>query len=339
MLKGRVGLILPHQLGKLCLLLRMMSGFQNYSKHVEKWVAFTSGNFTTGVKKSNLFNEVYSYSEHKKTGYFDYLLDLTSYDYSYELCLQLNWGFLINRQLHKQWLINKKLKDVEGSTVSCPATEPAHGWFSVNQDYPAMLCEIPILNLSIGLPIESMELLKADGPLLISNNQTLEDQKIVLLLICGANFAKHWLLVYWKSLNDQLVNASFKTMVIIGPDEKKLVPEIIKLNLPFIELTLLDDLMNVIQSAHGVISNDCGPMHVALMLEKPTLAIFGPTNPNSWFIRTNKYQNYVQTEHSYINRMQAPLAKTWPSWPEPSIVFEYFINLINFKLPNFSVGN
>ena len=36
----------------------------------------------------------------------------------------------------------------------------------------------------------------------------------------------------------------------------------------------------LIKSADIVLSNDSGPMHLAAALNKPTLALFGPTNPN-----------------------------------------------------------
>jgi len=334
MINGKVGLILPHPLGKLCLLLRLMKGYQNHAPLVEKWVAFTSTNFVTGIKRSNLFDEVYSYDEHHNLGHFDYLIDLTSYDYSYELALHLNWGALINRQLDKHWLINKKLKGMEGTVICCPATEPENGWFSDHQDNLAVLCEIPLLNLSLDLPLESKELLKADTSLTFSKNKFSFGQNKTLLLICGANTAKHWPLEYWKKLNNQLINGSFETLAVIGPDEKLLAPQITKLNIPFIEINLLDDLLNVIREAQGVISNDCGPMHVALMLNKPTLAIFGPTNPNSWFIRTNKRQDYAQTEYSYIHRAQMPISKIWESWPRPSEIYCQFKGLINSNLAN-----
>jgi len=332
MINGKVGLILPHPLGKLCLLLRLMKGYQNHAPLVEKWVAFTSTNFVTGIKRSNLFDEVYSYDEHHNLGHFDYLIDLTSYDYSYELALHLNWGALINRQLDKHWLINKKLKGMEGTVICCPATEPENGWFSTNQDHPAMLCEIPLLNLSINFPIDSMELLQADISITLSDQQFSNDQNTVLLLICGANLAKHWPLDYWKIINDQLINSSFETLAIIGPNEKWLIPEIERLKIPFKEVNLLDDLFDFIQGACGVISNDCGPMHVSLMLNKPTLAIFGPTNPNSWFLRTNQHQACAQTNYSYMNRSQAPLLKPWPSWPQPSEIYDKFIKLIDANL-------
>ena len=44
--------------------------------------------------------------------------------------------------------------------------------------------------------------------------------------------------------------------------------------------TSIDSLPALINNADLVLSNDSGPMHLAAALNKPTLALFGPTNPN-----------------------------------------------------------
>ncbi|MFQ3574594.1 MAG: glycosyltransferase family 9 protein, partial [Thermodesulfovibrionales bacterium] len=49
--------------------------------------------------------------------------------------------------------------------------------------------------------------------------------------------------------------------------------------------TSIEDLILLIRHAKAVISNDTGPMHIAAALNKPVVAIFGPTNPT----RTGPY--------------------------------------------------
>ena len=44
--------------------------------------------------------------------------------------------------------------------------------------------------------------------------------------------------------------------------------------------TSLKELVSLIAGAKAVVSNDSGPMHIAAALDKPTVAIFGPTDPN-----------------------------------------------------------
>lgn len=43
--------------------------------------------------------------------------------------------------------------------------------------------------------------------------------------------------------------------------------------------TSLTDLFGIVKSATCVISNDTGPLHIAVALDKPVVAIFGPANP------------------------------------------------------------
>jgi heptosyltransferase-1 len=49
--------------------------------------------------------------------------------------------------------------------------------------------------------------------------------------------------------------------------------------------TTIADVMAIIDRASILISNDSGPMHIAAALDRPVVAVFGPTNPN----RTGPY--------------------------------------------------
>ena len=52
--------------------------------------------------------------------------------------------------------------------------------------------------------------------------------------------------------------------------------------LPFLDEFSLSELTALIDLADLVICNDSGPMHIAGVLNRPTVAIFGPTDPNVW---------------------------------------------------------
>jgi heptosyltransferase-2 len=45
--------------------------------------------------------------------------------------------------------------------------------------------------------------------------------------------------------------------------------------------TTLADAVAVLSEADALISNDTGPAHIAAALEKPTIVIFGPTDPTT----------------------------------------------------------
>ena len=91
---------------------------------------------------------------------------------------------------------------------------------------------------------------------------------------------KEW--PFFKELSSQLLQAR-KDIQVIWADS-----ETIEVDLPFPEgrfvnlcgKTSIESLPALINRADIVLSNDSGPMHLAAALNKPTLALFGPTNPN-----------------------------------------------------------
>lgn len=65
------------------------------------------------------------------------------------------------------------------------------------------------------------------------------------------------------------------------------------------------DLPGLIAQADLVVANDSGPMHIAAALQRPVLALFGPTNPlYSGPYPLNSAQNrYLQGEHKQIETL------------------------------------
>ncbi len=62
-------------------------------------------------------------------------------------------------------------------------------------------------------------------------------------------------------------------------------PELEMPEASFINLTAqtgIDDLPGLLESAHCVVSNDSGPMHLAAALGRPLVALFGPTPPQQF---------------------------------------------------------
>lgn len=52
--------------------------------------------------------------------------------------------------------------------------------------------------------------------------------------------------------------------------------------LPFFTDLKIGELVALIARSHLVVCNDSGPMHIAGVLNTPTLALFGPSDPNVW---------------------------------------------------------
>jgi ADP-heptose:LPS heptosyltransferase len=71
-----------------------------------------------------------------------------------------------------------------------------------------------------------------------------------------------------------------------GPDDREAIQELLanKGSLPIIstfgETKSLADLAALIHLADAIVCVDSAPMHVAVGLRKPVVALFGPTNPN-----------------------------------------------------------
>jgi lipopolysaccharide heptosyltransferase I len=65
--------------------------------------------------------------------------------------------------------------------------------------------------------------------------------------------------------------------------------------------TDLKELTALIEGARAVVTNDSGPMHIAAALDRPTIAIFGPTDP----VKTGPY-NWQKNRDLHVVRTDAP---------------------------------
>jgi heptosyltransferase II len=109
--------------------------------------------------------------------------------------------------------------------------------------------------------------LKVDGPYILCHP--------------GASYgsAKTWPLEYFEKLASYFFEkTSFKVIFVGDASQKKpniSHPQLLDLT----GQTSLHDLMTLMASAHLVICNDSGPMHISDGLGTKLLAIFGPTDP------------------------------------------------------------
>jgi len=76
----------------------------------------------------------------------------------------------------------------------------------------------------------------------------------------------------------------FHFLILWGPGDEK-DADYIKDNLPEITVhapkTELNEMAALIKACDLILANDSGPMHISAALGKPTLGIFGPTNPKA----------------------------------------------------------
>ncbi|HKC64103.1 MAG TPA: lipopolysaccharide heptosyltransferase II [Pyrinomonadaceae bacterium] len=98
--------------------------------------------------------------------------------------------------------------------------------------------------------------------------------------------AKRWPAERYAALADRFIEESGASILLIGsPDEIDVSAEVLKMmrHKPFM-LTGKTDLAqatDVLSLVDLLITNDTGPAHIAAALNRPTLVIFGPTNPQT----------------------------------------------------------
>ena len=106
------------------------------------------------------------------------------------------------------------------------------------------------------------------------------------VLLPGANWpTKRWPAERFAELVGPLsARFGLQSVVAGGSDAAELAPRISQaLNLT--NRTTVPQLVALLESADLVIANDSGPMHIAAALNRPLVAVFGPTNP----VRTGPY--------------------------------------------------
>lgn len=128
---------------------------------------------------------------------------------------------------------------------------------------------------------------KAQARGLLSTDGVRMDRPIVSLCPGSTNSrAKRWPAASYAALADRFITEAGANVVLIGsPDELEVSREVEGQmhHRPFM-LTGKTDLAQVVavlSLADVLITNDTGPAHIAAALNRPTLAIFGPTDPRT----------------------------------------------------------
>ena len=95
--------------------------------------------------------------------------------------------------------------------------------------------------------------------------------------------AKRWPAAYWSWVAARLVADGVVVALAGGPEDRPLAQEIRqRAGRDVIDLagaTSLPALLALLERASVVASGDSGPMHLAVALGRPTVAIHGPTDP------------------------------------------------------------
>jgi len=109
-------------------------------------------------------------------------------------------------------------------------------------------------------------------------------KEIVVLNPFASQPLKEWPLAHWMELANSLAEHRVLVVLCCDPTQKDrfdgavtaLRPEVLLLS----NLTL-EQFIRLLGKASAVVGNDSGALHLSYALDKPTVAIFGPTNPDS----------------------------------------------------------
>jgi hypothetical protein len=148
-----------------------------------------------------------------------------------------------------------------------------------------------------------------------------DSKNTICICPAGSSEEKQYPLDHWILLAKQLVSARYEVKIILGPNERHFEQQFkhltgCQLAIP----TDVYDLAAEFATCRLVITNDCGPMHVAAVLDVFLLAIFGPTNPNVWFTYNKPHQQVMKakcTDWRTVGILETSIVQ----WPEVEEVY------------------
>ena len=113
----------------------------------------------------------------------------------------------------------------------------------------------------------------------------LTDESSIIAICPGSinSRAKRWPAERFAKLGDELIDQGKQVLLIGSKDEEDVTSAVTSRmrNSPVVLTgkTTLDQLIGILSISNLVVTNDTGPAHIAASLGRPTLVIFGPTNP------------------------------------------------------------
>lgn len=110
-------------------------------------------------------------------------------------------------------------------------------------------------------------------------------QRTVLVHLAATQPEKEWPLETARDFVTQLLDDDHSVVLTTAPGrpEPAMALERIETRLRRLPVLPLRDLLGVVAAADRVVSVDGGIVHCSVALERPTLALFGPTDASIWF--------------------------------------------------------
>ena len=147
--------------------------------------------------------------------------------------------------------------------------------------------DVPVIDKNLYLPVSALSELKAKDLLAASG---IEEKDLIIGIVPGAGGSwgkdaafKHWPALKFAQTADRLAEKFNAKVVLLGDESERKIAEVIlhaMRNKP-IDLTGktgLEVLPAVIKNFNLVITNDGGPMHMAVALGVKSVSVFGPVS-------------------------------------------------------------
>ena len=91
---------------------------------------------------------------------------------------------------------------------------------------------------------------------------------------------RRWPITHWVETVRTLIARGYRVAAIGGKGDAAECRQVAAVGATNLcERTLLPELLALLQSAQLVITHDSGPLHLAIILRRPVIALFGPTSP------------------------------------------------------------
>lgn len=132
--------------------------------------------------------------------------------------------------------------------------------------------------------IQISETRKAEAAELLSAYGVSEADAVVAICPGSINSrAKRWPAERFAALADRLIESKRQVLLIGSRDELDVTEEVMRRMqrrpVALTGKTSLDQITAVLDRADLIVTNDTGPAHIGAALGRPTIVIFGPTNP------------------------------------------------------------
>ncbi|MEO8401869.1 MAG: lipopolysaccharide heptosyltransferase II [Gammaproteobacteria bacterium] len=156
--------------------------------------------------------------------------------------------------------------------------------------YPLMIEQYMALGLPANqmlpdeYPLPQLDISMQTRDLALKNHHLIQTEQPILALCPGAEFgpAKRWPEEYYAEVANEKLAAGWQVWLFGSLKDQPVTEKIMQLTqqrcVDLAGKTRLEEAVDLLSLASAVVSNDSGLMHIAAALQKPLVAVYGPTS-------------------------------------------------------------